>query len=95
MVTFKSLTMTTNSHQRIPTNEMDSSTPTPKSILRGHKSQIHCAAFVRSNERLITGDADGFVVLWDLTIMRPRAVWRAHEKALLGVRGWGDDKIIT
>ncbi|CAF3648706.1 unnamed protein product [Fusarium graminearum] len=74
---------------------MDSSTPTPKSILRGHKSQIHCAAFVRSNERLITGDADGFVVLWDLTIMRPRAVWRAHEKALLGVRGWGDDKIIT
>ncbi|RGP80172.1 astra-associated 1 [Fusarium longipes] len=74
---------------------MDSSTPTPKSILRGHKSQIHAAAFVRSNERLITGDADGFVVLWDLTIMRPRAVWRAHEKALLGIRGWGDDKIIT
>ncbi|KAG5800115.1 hypothetical protein H9Q69_000833 [Fusarium xylarioides] len=74
---------------------MDSSTPTPKSILRGHKSQIHTAAFIRSNERLITGDADGFVVLWDLTIMRPRAVWRAHEKALLGVGGWGDDKIIT
>ncbi|KAF4997159.1 hypothetical protein FGRMN_4053 [Fusarium graminum] len=74
---------------------MDSTTPTPKSILRGHKSQIHAAAFVRSNERLVTGDADGFVVLWDLTIMRPRAVWRAHEKALLGLRGWGDDKIIT
>ncbi|WZH47948.1 WD40-repeat-containing domain protein [Fusarium acuminatum] len=74
---------------------MDSSTPTPKSILRGHKSQIHAAAFIRSNERLITGDADGFVVLWDLTIMRPRAVWRAHEKALLGLGGWGNDKIIT
>ncbi|KAF4447104.1 hypothetical protein F53441_9335 [Fusarium austroafricanum] len=74
---------------------MDSSTPTPKSILRGHKAQIHAAAFIRSNERLITGDADGFVVLWDLTIMRPRAVWRAHEKALLGVRGWGNDKIVT
>ncbi|KAF5666340.1 ASTRA-associated 1 [Fusarium heterosporum] len=74
---------------------MDSTTPTPKSILRGHKSQIHAAAFIRSNERLVTGDADGFVVLWDLTIMRPRAVWRAHEKALLGLRGWGDDRIIT
>ncbi|KAM0561275.1 hypothetical protein ACHAPJ_003153 [Fusarium lateritium] len=74
---------------------MDSSTPSPKSILRGHQSQIHAAAFIRSNERLLTGDADGFVVLWDLTIMRPRAVWRAHEKALLGIRGWGDDKIIT
>ncbi|KAF4966562.1 hypothetical protein FSARC_5804 [Fusarium sarcochroum] len=74
---------------------MDSSTPSPKSILRGHRSQIHAAAFIRSNERLVTGDADGFVVLWDLTIMRPRAVWRAHEKAILGIRGWGDGKIIT
>ncbi|KAF4982064.1 hypothetical protein FZEAL_2251 [Fusarium zealandicum] len=74
---------------------MDSSTPSPKSILRGHKSQVHSATFIRSNERLVTGDADGFVVLWDLTIMRPRAVWRAHEKAILGIRGWGHDKIIT
>ncbi|KAF5010415.1 hypothetical protein FDECE_3430 [Fusarium decemcellulare] len=74
---------------------MDSSTPSPKSILRGHGSQVHAATFVRRNERLITGDADGFVVLWDLTIMRPRAVWQAHEKAILGIRGWGDDKIIT
>ncbi|KAM5354230.1 hypothetical protein ACJ41O_000880 [Fusarium nematophilum] len=74
---------------------MDSSAPSPKSILRGHRSQVHCAAFIRSNERLVTGDADGFVILWDLTIMRPRAVWSAHEKAILGIRGWGDDKIIT
>lgn len=27
--------------------------------------------------------------------MRPRAVWRAHEKAILGIQGWGSDKIIT
>ncbi|KAJ4319550.1 Astra associated protein 1 Asa1 [Fusarium piperis] len=74
---------------------MTSSAPSPKSILRGHKSQVHAAVFIRSNERLVTGDADGFVVVWDLTIMRPRVVWRAHEKAILGIRGWGDDKIIT
>ncbi|KAL2682951.1 hypothetical protein Neosp_007412 [[Neocosmospora] mangrovei] len=74
---------------------MASSAPSPKSILRGHKSQVHAAAFIRSNERLVTGDADGFVVVWDLTIMRPKAVWRAHEKAILGIRGWGEDKIIT
>ncbi|RSL54737.1 hypothetical protein CEP53_007363 [Fusarium sp. AF-6] len=74
---------------------MASSAPSPKSILRGHKSQIHAAVFIRSNERLVTGDADGFVVVWDLTIMRAKAVWRAHEKAILGIRGWGDDKIIT
>ncbi|RTE77107.1 hypothetical protein BHE90_008418 [Fusarium euwallaceae] len=74
---------------------MASSAPSPKSILRGHKSQVHAAVFIRSNERFVTGDADGFVVVWDLTIMRAKAVWRAHEKAILGIRGWGDDKIIT
>lgn len=69
--------------------------PQPKAILRGHKAQVHAATFVRSNERLLTGDADGFVVAWDLTIMRPRAVWQAHENAILGISGWGPDKIIT
>ena len=67
----------------------------PKSILRGHKGQVHSATFLRSNQRLASGDADGFVVLWDLTIMRPRAVWRPHQGAILGIAGWGDDKIIT
>ncbi|KAL6871269.1 WD40-repeat-containing domain protein [Trichoderma novae-zelandiae] len=74
---------------------MAESTPSPKAILRGHKAQIHAATFVRQNERLATGDAEGWVVLWDLTIMRPRAVWRAHENAILGIRGWGRDNIIT
>ncbi|KAH6889189.1 WD40-repeat-containing domain protein [Thelonectria olida] len=74
---------------------MSDSVPSPKSILRGHKAQVHSATFIRDNSRLLTGDADGYVVLWDLTIMRPQAVWRAHENAILGVRGWGNDKIIT
>lgn len=67
----------------------------PKSILRGHKVQVHAAAFARRNERLLTGDADGFVVAWDLTIMRPRAVWQAHGSSVLGIAGWGDDRLIT
>ncbi|KAH6610120.1 astra-associated 1 [Trichoderma cornu-damae] len=74
---------------------MAESTPSPKAILRGHKAQVHAATFVRHNERLATGDAEGWVVLWDLTIMRPRAVWRAHENAILGIGGWGRDRIIT
>ncbi|TDZ14757.1 ASTRA-associated protein 1 [Colletotrichum orbiculare MAFF 240422] len=69
--------------------------PHPKTILRGHKAQVHALAFVRDNARLLSGDADGFVVLWDLTIMRPTAVWRPHENAILGVQGWGHDRIIT
>ena len=75
---------------------MDGS-PTPKSILRGHKAQVHAASFIRNppETRLVTGDADGFVVVWDLTIVRPRAVWQAHEGALLGIKGWKEDKLIT
>ena len=67
----------------------------PKAILRGHKAQVHAAVFVRRNERLLTGDADGFVIAWDLTIMRPRAVWQAHASAILGIAAWGHDRIIT
>lgn len=67
----------------------------PKSVLRGHLTQVHATAFIRQNARLASGDADGFVILWDLTIMRPRAVWRAHNGAILGISGWGDDKVVT
>lgn len=74
---------------------MGDQAPTPTNILRGHRAQIHAATFLRHNSRLATGDADGYVALWDLAIMRPRAVWRAHESALLSVEGWGSDRIIT
>ncbi|KAI1822278.1 WD40 repeat-like protein [Xylaria intraflava] len=67
----------------------------PRSILRGHRSQVHVTAFIRQNQRLASGDADGFVVIWDLTIMRPQACWRAHTGAILGISGWGNDKLIT
>lgn len=85
------------SHQRLQLRPMsvEDRPPRPKSILRGHKASIHAAAFVRSNERLLTGDADGFVVAWDLTTMRPRAVWQAHTNALLGLSGWGHERIVT
>lgn len=69
--------------------------PQPRAILRGHKAQVHAAAFIWSNQRLLTGDADGFVVAWDLAIMRPTAVWQAHGDAILGIAGWAPDKIIT
>ncbi|KAK4227545.1 WD40-repeat-containing domain protein [Podospora fimiseda] len=67
----------------------------PKSILRGHKTQVHATTFIRNNERLLTGDSEGFIVVWDLTIMRPKAVWQAHTNAILGITGWGKDRIIS
>lgn len=69
--------------------------PRPKAILRGHKAQVHASVFIRSNERLLTGDADGFVIVWDLSIMRATAVWHAHDNAILGISEWGPDKVIT
>lgn len=44
---------------------------------------------------MLTGDAEGWIVLWSLTIKRPVAVWRAHEGSILGASAWGSDKIIT
>ncbi|KHJ34389.1 putative wd domain-containing protein [Erysiphe necator] len=69
--------------------------PQPTYILRGHGSQIHKVTFIRSNARLVTGDVEGWVVIWDLAIKRPTAVWRAHQAPILGLNDWNFDKIIT
>ena len=67
----------------------------PAYILRGHAAQIHATTFVRENSRLLTGDAEGWVVSWILATKRPAAVWRAHEGAILGVQAWEKDMLIT
>ncbi|KUJ16262.1 WD domain-containing protein [Mollisia scopiformis] len=67
----------------------------PAYILRGHGSQIHATAFIRSNTRLLTGDADGWIVIWSLATKRPVAVWKAHEGSILGINAWGSEKLIT
>ena len=67
----------------------------PAYVLRGHTAQIHAVHFYRENLRLLSGDADGWVVLWDIPIKRPLAVWRAHSHAILGLHSWDENKIIT
>ncbi|KAF8853719.1 WD domain-containing protein [Acephala macrosclerotiorum] len=67
----------------------------PAYILRGHGSQISITAFIRSNTRLLTGDSDGWIVVWSLATKRPVAVWRAHEGSILGINAWGPEKLIT
>ena len=66
----------------------------PTYVLRGHASQIHAVCFYSANARLLTADADGWVVSWSLAYKRPEAVWRAHGNAVLGLATWGD-RIIT
>jgi len=67
----------------------------PAFVLRGHSAQIHALHFTSGNSRLLTGDADGWAVSWNLAYKRPVAVWRAHENAILGLGSWGRDRIIT
>lgn len=69
--------------------------PQPAYVFRGHAAQIHCTRFIRANTRLVTADADGWVVVWSLADRRPTAVWRAHDAAILDVAEWGADRLIT
>lgn len=67
----------------------------PAFILRGHSAQIHALHFTHGNTRLLTADAEGWIVSWNLAIKRPVAVWKAHDEAILGIGSWGTDRIIT
>ncbi|KAI4725222.1 WD40 repeat-like protein [Aureobasidium sp. EXF-10728] len=67
----------------------------PAYVLRGHNAQIHSVCFVRHNTRLLTGDAEGWLVLWNLASKRPVAVWRGHSAAILALSTWTDDRLIT
>ncbi|EEA28513.1 Astra associated protein 1 Asa1 [Talaromyces marneffei ATCC 18224] len=61
---------------------------TPRYILRGHASAVQALHFFASNTRLISADADGWVIIWDVATKRARAVWKAHEGAVLEVKGY-------
>ncbi|KAK7538231.1 WD40-repeat-containing domain protein [Phyllosticta citribraziliensis] len=67
---------------------------TPAYVLRGHAATIHAVRFLRRNSRLLTGDADGWLVLWNLASKRPAAVWRPHSATILGLDA-DHDRIIT
>lgn len=67
----------------------------PAFVLRGHSAQIHALHFTLANKRLLTADADGWVVSWNLSYKRPVAVWKAHNNAILGLGSWGPDRVIT
>lgn len=75
------MTSVTTSQQSLPP-------ATPRYILRGHASAIQALHFFANNSRLISADADGWLVLWDVPSKRARAVWQAHQGAVLEVKGY-------
>jgi hypothetical protein len=80
-----------------PPTQVQSSLPPaqPSYVLRGHAAQVHALRFLRGNSRVLSGDAEGWVILWDVTSKRALAVWKAHESAILGVGVWGEDAVLT
>jgi WD40 repeat protein len=70
---------------------------TPRYILRGHKSPIHALHIFDYNTYLVSADADGWIVIWRLATKRPIAVWKAHEAAVLEVKGfgWNDEEAVS
>lgn len=68
---------------------------TPIYILRGHAAPIHALHVFKQNLRLVSGDADGWVVIWDLVTKRPVTVWKAHAGAVLEVKGFGTSTGVT
>ncbi|KAF2755389.1 hypothetical protein EJ05DRAFT_478406 [Pseudovirgaria hyperparasitica] len=67
----------------------------PTYVLRGHAAQIQTVQFLRDNSRLLTGDGDGWMVLWGVAQRRAVAVWPAHHASILGSNVWGANRIIT
>ncbi|KAL2221911.1 WD repeat protein [Thermoascus aurantiacus ATCC 26904] len=61
---------------------------TPVYVLRGHGAPIHALCFFGQNSKLASGDADGWIVIWSVVTKRPIAVWKAHEGAVLEVKGF-------
>ncbi|KAJ5558622.1 hypothetical protein N7535_008839 [Penicillium sp. DV-2018c] len=62
--------------------------PAPVYILRGHASPIHALHIYNQNLRLISGDADGWIVIWNLVNKRPVTAWKAHQGAILEAKGF-------
>ena len=62
--------------------------PTPVYVLRGHASPIHALHLFQHNLRLVSADANGWVIVWDMVSKRAVVVWKAHDGALLEVKGF-------
>ncbi|KAE8146816.1 WD40-repeat-containing domain protein [Aspergillus avenaceus] len=68
---------------------------TPTYILRGHAAPIHGLHIFHQNLHIISGDAEGWIIVWDLVFKRPVAVWKAHEGAILEVKGFNLNGNVT
>ncbi|KAK4046597.1 Astra associated protein 1 Asa1 [Microbotryomycetes sp. JL201] len=69
--------------------------PAPVYILRGHVACINALTFSPDALSLYSGDADGWVAIWDLITFRPRAFWKAHDAGVLTIEPLGPTGLVT
>jgi hypothetical protein len=66
--------------------------PEPIHILRTQTAQAAVLAFSPDNARLYAGDTTGRVVVTATRVLRPLAVWAAHDAGILGVEEWAEEE---
>ena len=72
----------------VPNKKTQQPPATPTYIFRGHAAPIHALHLFANNLRLISGDAEGWIVIWDMVSKRPVASWKAHGGAVLEAKGF-------
>ena len=60
----------------------------PRYILRGHKEPIHVLQMFSENLRLVSGDSDGYVIVWDMVTKRPVVSLQPHNGVILEVKAF-------
>src|SRR5205085_6889925 len=63
--------------------------------LRGHRSDVHAAAFSPDGKRLASGSKDTTVRVWDAETGEPLLVLRGHESEVYGVAFGGADRLVS
>ncbi|KAJ9604431.1 Astra associated protein 1 Asa1 [Cladophialophora chaetospira] len=74
---------------------MEQGPAVPAYVLRGHEVPIHALAFYAGNTFLISGDSDGWLVIWSLSSKRPVAVWKGHEAGVLQIKDWTNHRLVS
>lgn len=74
----------------------------PAYTLRGHKSSVTTERVVynvgsefREKPYLISGDEDGFIIVWDLTVRRPLLSFHPHTSQVISIRQLPNGLVLT
>lgn len=62
--------------------------PVPAFIFRGHQASIHALRFFDGNRFLVSGDSDGWLIIWSTATKRAVASWKAHDSGVSGIGLW-------